>query len=168
MTFTEAITASEHGLDTGYRAQALKFYKENYLKFDDSQRQTYSLAFGSWGFCAMAQEAYNCQTRRGTPLSDGQRVYTCGMYAAMAMARLRDLQDHLKLNREQTLVRIDEMNRWLFSHGQPNRVPSIIDSQGGVTYKTFDGVYGEMVQFVKMRDEKAMAEAEKAAKGGAR
>ena len=169
MTFTETLNAYEQGADTDYRAQAVRFYKDVYLKMNEVQRHTYALAFGAWGFCSTAQEAYDCAAGRGATLTDGQRTYACGVWAAMSLSCLRNLQAHLNLDRAKTLAKVNEMNQWFVANGGFSRIPSSVDARGEVHVKTAEGVCGEMVDFVRTRDElEQRLAAKEAAKGGAR
>jgi hypothetical protein len=149
------------------RASCAAWVNDVYSKFDANQKLAYDRTLGAWGFASCAQECYNARASKS--LTDGQKTYACGMWAERAIAAVRDLCGIWKVGRQTALAKMDELCDWVGRHGGHAAMPSRTDAIGKVYPKTAAETYGDMMADYKaMWAQKDKAEAEKAAKGGAR
>lgn len=155
----DIFNAAEHitnSIEPEYKRKAYAFYNDVYLQMSQEQMRAYNLAFGAWGFCSLASDAYKYASgESGIDLTDGQRLFSCGEIANSAISRFINLQELWKLDRDKTAKKIEEMERWLRSKGYVGGLPKPIDKEGHYHVKTAYGIYEDMVRYERARTEYA-------------
>lgn len=155
----DLFNAAEHisnSIEPEYKRKALEFYNNVYMQMSQEQMRAYNLAFGAWGFCNLAKDAYEYASgMNGGDMTDGQRLFQCGEFANMALARFANLQELWKLDRGKTADKIDSMAKWLRDNGYVGGLPRPIDKQGMRHIKTAYGIYEDMVRYERARTDYA-------------